>query len=121
MSQFLSAKDADLEEYVPGEQPKDQQYIKLNTNESPFAPSPHVLDAISREQAALLHLYPDPDSTKLTEALAAYYRGLPENIMVSNGSDGILYYCFMGFCDAHKPHVFPAITYGLDVVYSNLL
>ena len=72
MSRFLSAEYRALEEYVPGEQPKERTYIKLNTNESPFPPSPATLDAINREAAEKLCLYSDPESRALKEGLAAY-------------------------------------------------
>lgn len=109
MSQFLSGRFAGLTEYVPGEQPRDQQYIKLNTNESPYPPSQGVLDAVSAAEVAKLNLYSDPDARDLTAALANYYGVMPENIMLSNGSDDILNFCFMGFCDQNTPVVFPRL------------
>lgn len=118
MSRFLSRRFAALEEYVPGEQPRDQQYIKLNTNESPYPPSRGVLNAISTNEVAKLNLYSDPDAKELTAALAETYQVGPENIFLSNGSDDILNFCFMAFCDAGV--VFPQVSYGFYEVYANL-
>ena len=118
MSRFLSRRFAGLEEYVPGEQPRDQQYIKLNTNESPYPPSPGVLEAVNTAAVSQLNLYPDPDAGALTAALAAQYGVAPENIFLSNGSDDILNFCFMGFCDGGVR--FPDVTYGFYKVYAAL-
>lgn len=118
MSRFLAAKFAQLNAYVPGEQPQDMAYIKLNTNESPYPPSDHLLDAITREEAAKLNRYPDPDCRALTNAIAARYGVAPECVFLANGSDDILNFCFMGFCDGGV--VFPDITYGFYEVYANL-
>lgn len=118
MSQYLSSRFAGLTEYVPGEQPRDQQYIKLNTNESPYPPSKGVLEAISAAEVAKLNLYSDPDARELASALAAHYGVGPENIMLSNGSDDILNFCFMAFCDGGV--VFPEVTYGFYQVYAAL-
>ena len=117
MSKFINAKYAGLEAYTPGEQPKDMQYIKLNTNESPFPPSAGVLAAVA-ENADKLNLYPDPDCAELKEELAKLYGVKKENIYVSNGSDDILNFFFLGFCDGGA--VFPDITYGFYKVYAEL-
>lgn len=117
MSKFINQKYAGLEAYTPGEQPKDMQYIKLNTNESPFPPSAGVLKAVA-ENADKLNLYPDPDCAELKEELAKLYGVKKENIYVSNGSDDILNFFFLGFCDGGA--VFPDITYGFYKVYAEL-
>lgn len=118
MSRFFTSRLASLEAYVPGEQPQDQPYIKLNTNESPFPPSPGVLKAISQTEVSRLNLYSDPDSKQLVKALAARYGVEPENVFVSNGSDDILNFCFWGFCE--NGVVFPEISYGFYEVFANL-
>ena len=120
MSEFLSARLQKLAEYVPGEQPRDKKYIKLNTNESPYPPSDGVVAAINDEQVRDLRLYCDPDCKALVQALADRYEVGTENVFVSNGSDDILNFAFMGFCGAERPVVFPAISYGFYEVYANL-
>lgn len=118
MSRFFSARYQGLEAYVPGEQPQDMAYIKLNTNESPYPPSARVLDAVSREAVSKLNLYPDPDCRLLTRAIAARYAVEPECVFLANGSDDILNFCFMGFCADGV--IFPAVTYGFYEVYAKL-
>lgn len=118
MSRFLNKKYRGLAAYEPGEQPQDKAYIKLNTNESPFPPSDGVLDALSRDAAARLNLYPDPECGELRSALAAQYGVRPENVFVSNGSDDILSFSFMAFCGGDTEVVFPDITYGFYKVYA---
>ncbi len=118
MSRFLSEKFQSLEEYVPGEQPRDKRYIKLNTNESPFPPSPGVLRAVNAEEAANLRLYSDPESKVLKEKLAALYAVAPENVYVANGSDDILNFAFMAFGD--NGVAYPAISYGFYSVFAAL-
>ena len=120
MSRFLSQRFAALEAYTPGEQPQDIQYVKLNTNESPFPPSPEVIAAVSAAQVAKLNLYPDPTCRVLKEKLAALYGLAPENVFISNGSDDILNFSFMAFCDDGRPVAFPAISYGFYPVYADL-
>jgi len=117
MSRFINNKYAGLEAYTPGEQPKDMKYIKLNTNESPFPPSAGVLKAVT-ENADKLNLYPDPECAELKDELAKLYGVKRENIYVSNGSDDILNFFFLGFCDGGA--VFPDITYGFYKVYAEL-
>ena len=120
MSRYLSARFADLEAYVPGEQPQDMQYVKLNTNESPFPPSPEVFAAISPEQIGRLNLYPDPEGRVLRGKLAALYGVGPENVFLANGSDELLSFVFMAFCDRERPVAFPAVSYGFYPVYASL-
>ena len=119
MSRFLSQEYMSLEEYVPGEQPQDKKYIKLNTNESPYPPSPAVLDAVNREAAEKLCLYSDPESRVLKEKLAALYGVKPENVFVSNGSDDILNFAFMAFGKKNGV-TYPDITYGFYKVFAQL-
>lgn len=118
MASFLNARFAGLEAYTPGEQPQDKAYIKLNTNESPFPPSPKTVAAVSKAEIEKLNLYPDPACKTLTVALARRFDVQAENVFLTNGSDDILNFCFMGFCD--KGAVFPDITYGFYEVYANL-
>lgn len=119
MSRFLSEAYQDLEEYVPGEQPQDRKYIKLNTNESPYPPSEAVLEAICREEVQKLCLYSDPESRLLKQHLAELYGVLPENVFVSNGSDDILNFAFMAFGKA-RGVAYPDITYGFYKVFAQL-
>lgn len=119
MSRFFSRRYDALEPYTPGEQPKDQQYIKLNTNESPFPPSPAVEAAVRRE-APLLRLYSDPESTELTKKLAARYHLASEQVLVTNGSDEALNFAFMAFADEARPLAFADITYGFYPVFAQL-
>ena len=117
MSRFLSKKHAALVPYTPGEQPRDAQYVKLNTNESPYPPSAEVIAAAERE-AGRLNLYCDPECTDLRAAAAKLYGLAPENILPVNGSDEILYFAFMAFCDKKHPIAFPDISYGFYPVYA---
>lgn len=110
MPTFISQEAARLAPYTPGEQPQDQQYIKLNTNESPFPPSERVRKAILQEQA--LNLYSDPTCKKLHEVLARRYGVQPENVISGNGSDEILAFAFRAFCGEGKPVAYADITYG---------
>ena len=111
MSRFFSRRYEGLTPYVPGEQPQNRRYIKLNTNESPFPPSP-IAQRLAREAAGDLNLYSDPDSKKLAEAAAAYYGVGTENLVFSNGSDDLINFACMAFCDVDRPATFPDVTYG---------
>ena len=119
MSRFFSPRHQSLTPYTPGEQPRDMQYVKLNTNESPFPPCPAVIEA-AKEAAKTLQLYPDPDSRELTKILADRYEIEPDMLLLTNGSDEILNFAFMAFCDEHNPIVFPDITYGFYPVFANI-
>ena len=121
MSRYMSARFDALEAYVPGEQPQDMQYVKLNTNESPFPPSPEVLSAVNAAETARLNLYPDPEGKALREKLAAEYGVEPDNVFLANGSDELLFFAFMAFCDSSRPVAFPDISYGFYPVYAQLL
>lgn len=112
MSRFLSSEARRCAPYTPGEQPRDQQYIKLNTNESPFPPSPKVLEALSREEAEKLYLYSDPTCAALNGAIARRCGLSPENVISGNGSDEILAFAFRAFCGEGRPAAFADITYG---------
>ena len=119
MSRFLSEEYASLEEYVPGEQPRDRRYIKLNTNESPYPPSPAVLSTVCAEAAEKLCLYSDPDSKDLKDAIASLSGVGRANVFVSNGSDDILNFAFMAF-GKKTGVIFPDITYGFYSVFAAL-
>ena len=121
MSRFLNSKYQELEAYTPGEQPRDKKYIKLNTNESPYPPSAGVIAAVNSTQVESLNLYPDPTCKTLKSALAKRFGVETENIFVSNGSDDILNFSFMAFCEGNKTGVrFPEISYGFYSVYAEL-
>lgn len=119
MSRFFSSKYATLAAYTPGEQPKDQQYVKLNTNESPFPPSPKVAEYAAQE-AGRVQLYSDPESAALTQAVAEQYGVKPSQVLMTNGSDEILNFAFMAFGDETHPFVFPDITYGFYEVFGEI-
>lgn len=119
MSRFFSSNFVELTPYTPGEQPKEKKYIKLNTNESPFLPAPAVCEA-AKASAASLNLYSDPESTKLTQALAKRFGVDFYNVIATNGSDEALNFAFAAFSDAKNPIVFPDITYGFYPVFARL-
>ena len=117
MSRFICGKLSRIAPYVPGEQPRDKRYIKLNTNESPFPPSPRAVAAASQE-AARLELYSDPDCTQLVKTLAKRYAVNEDEIVCVNGSDEVLNFAFKAFCDAERGAAFPDITYGFYKVFA---
>ena len=117
MSRYFSKKFAHLTPYVPGEQPKDMKYLKLNTNESPFEPVPEAASAVA-DAAERLMLYSDPESTVLVKRLAEIYGSDKNEIIVSNGSDEVLNFAFSAFCDDEHPAVFADITYGFYKVFA---
>lgn len=119
MSRFLSSRHSSLKAYTPGEQPKDRQYIKLNTNESPFPPSPIAL-RLARQAAGSLNLYSDPEAKALNQIAADYFKVSPDEILFTNGSDEILNFAFMAFADENSPAVFPDVTYGFYPVFAKL-
>ena len=119
MSRFFSDKYAALTPYTPGEQPRDRRYIKLNTNESPFPPSPRAVE-LAREAAAGVQLYSDPTCTALVKTAAERFGIRQDQIVFTNGSDDALNFAFMAFCDADHPAVFPDITYGFYHVFATL-
>lgn len=119
MSKFLTSKIEKLTPYVPGEQPKERKYIKLNTNESPFPPSKRAVRRAS-EEAEKLMLYPDPDCSELTALVAKTCNVSKENVILSNGSDEVLNFAFMAYCDESRKAVFADITYGFYKVFASL-
>ena len=119
MSEYLSYKRKNLVPYTPGEQPKDMKYVKLNTNESPFPPSKKAVEKAA-EAAGRLNLYSDPECRELTLKIAELYGVDYSNVLVTNGSDEILNFAFMAFCDDKSPAVFPDITYGFYSVFADL-
>ena len=119
MSRFFSDRYASLVPYVPGEQPQDRRYLKLNTNESPFPPSPGVLAAVQGE-AERLNLYSDPDARALRAKMAETLGVTPDRVIVSNGSDEVLNFAFMAFATDERPLVFPDVTYGFYPVFAEL-
>ena len=118
MSRFFSDKFADLVPYVPGEQPQDQQYTKLNTNESPFPPSDAVVQAM-RDAGASANLYCDPQCRALCRAIAGEYGIEPEQVLPVNGSDEIINFAVMAFCDEKHPLAYADITYGCYPVFAD--
>ena len=121
MSRYMSARFDGLEAYVPGEQPQDMRYVKLNTNESPFPPSPEVRAAVNAAEAERLNRYPDPEGKVLRARLAEMYGVEPDNVFLANGSDELLFFAFLAFCDGERPVAFPSISYGFYPVYAQLL
>ena len=119
MSKFFSKKYSTLTPYTPGEQPKERKYIKLNTNESPYPPSPAVLSEVAKE-AKKLQLYCDPEYRELRDKAAEVFDVSPECVIMTNGSDEVLNFAFMAFSDKDHPIVFPDITYGFYEVFAEL-
>ena len=119
MSRYFSEKYRNLVPYVPGEQPKDMKYIKLNTNESPFPPSPRALE-LAAEAAKRLQLYSDPECKVLTTKASEVFGVPADQILFTNGSDEALNFAFMAFCDRNRPAVFPDITYGFYSIFADL-
>jgi len=118
MSRFLQSRLSEITAYTPGEQPRDKQYIKLNTNESPYPPSPLVLAAIDRESVCSLRLYFDPTADRLKEALAEAYGVQKNEVFVGNGSDEILNFAFMAY--GERGVAYTDITYGFYEVFAEL-
>jgi histidinol-phosphate aminotransferase len=120
MSRFWSQVVRELEPYVPGEQPQIEGLIKLNTNESPYPPSPKVIDIMTHDAVDRLRLYPDPNSKNLKNTIAHYYGVSAEQVFVGNGSDEVLALLFMAFFQQDKPLLFPDISYSFYPVYCKL-
>ena len=119
MSRFFSERYSNLIPYTPGEQPKNMEYIKLNTNESPYPPSQNVYEAVKKE-AEKLHLYSDPQASVITEKIAKRYGVDKSQVLVTNGSDEVLNFAFMAFGSDKKEMLFPNITYGFYTVFAEL-
>ncbi len=120
MSRFLSSRFATLTPYTPGEQPQNRKYIKLNTNENPYPPSPAVTEAIRASTGEELKRYPDPTAANLIRTMAEYCGVSEEQVIFGNGSDEILAFCFLAFCDRKVPACFADITYGFYKVFAEL-
>ena len=120
MSRFWSAVVHGLTPYVPGEQPKLPNLVKLNTNENPYGPSPKVLDAMRAELGDSLRLYPDPLSDRLRQAIAVNHAVTAANVFVGNGSDEVLAHTFQALLKHDAPVLFPDITYSFYPVYCRL-
>lgn len=119
MSKFLNQKYSRLKPYTPGEQPKDKKYIKLNTNESPYPPSPLAIELAKKELSELM-LYPDPEVTNLTELMAKELGVSKGEVLMTNGSDEALNFAFMAYCSESTPAIFPDITYGFYKVFADI-
>lgn len=119
MSRFFSEKYKELVPYTPGEQPKGMEYIKLNTNESPFPPSEKAIK-YAGDAAGRLQLYPDPECREMTQKLAEVLGVTYDNLLVTNGSDEILNFAFMAYCDKNTDAVFADITYGFYSVFARI-
>ena len=120
MNQYWSAVVNGLTPYVPGEQPKLPDLIKLNTNENPYPPSPRVLEAMRGEVGGNLRLYPDPNADRLKTAIATYYGVTTSQVFVGNGSDEVLGHAFLGLLKHDAPLLFPDVTYSFYPVYCGL-
>jgi len=120
MSRFWSEVVRNLTPYVPGEQPKLPDLIKLNTNENPYGPSPQVLAALQDEVADTLRLYPDPNADRLKAAIADFHGVAPGQVFVGNGSDEVLGHAFLALLRHERPILFPDITYSFYPVYCGL-
>jgi histidinol-phosphate aminotransferase len=118
VSKYWSRGLAELAAYVPGEQPQDRSYVKLNTNENPYPPSPRVIEAIAKAADEGLRLYPDPTCRVLRDALAARFGLRRAEVFVGNGSDEILAFAFAAFFDHEEPLLYPDITYSFYPVYT---
>ena len=121
MSRFFTRSLAALQPYTPGEQPQNMEYIKLNTNESPFPAGPKVIEAISSAEVSKLYLYSDPDCKALIGAIAKRYGLSPAQITVGNGSDEVLWFALRAFCDERTPLAYNDITYGCYKTWCSLL
>lgn len=120
MSRFFSSQNSKLMPYTPGEQPLDRKFIKLNTNELPYPPSPKVVDALKNTDADSLRLYPDPECKKLCRTVSNFYGFEPNQVIVGNGSDEILAFIYMAFFGRGDSVCFPDISYGFYEVYADL-
>ena len=120
MSKFWSDVVHKLTPYVPGEQPKLTNLVKLNTNENPYGPSPKVIEALKAEATDDLRLYPDPNSDALKAAIANNFRLQPNQVFVGNGSDEVLAHVFQALLKHDKPLLFPDISYSFYPVYCGL-
>lgn len=121
MSKFWNEKVKNIEAYIPGEQPKDKKYIKLNTNENPYPPSEKTMEAMRNAVNGDLKLYPDPTCSDLIKKIAEFYNADEDEVFIGNGSDEILAFSFMAFFSKDKKILFPDISYTFYKVYAELL
>lgn len=119
-NKYISKRAQKIVPYTYGEQPKDKKYIKLNTNENPYGPSPKVLEAIKNLPSDVYKLYSDPSCKELKEAIADFYKLSTDKIFVGNGSDEVLAFSYMAFMDKGDKVIYPDITYSFYPVYSSL-
>jgi histidinol-phosphate aminotransferase len=120
MNPYWSKAVQGLTPYVPGEQPKVPDLVKLNTNENPYGPSPRVLAALRAEAGDTLRLYPDPNCDRLKESIAAFHKLKPAQVFVGNGSDEVLAHTFLALLRHEQPVLFPDISYSFYPVYCAL-
>ena len=120
MNPFWSQTARTLSPYVPGEQPRIADLVKLNTNESPFGPSPRALEAMRAAAADTLRLYPDPEAVELRAVLAAHHGVKPEQVFVGNGSDEVIAHAFAALLKQPKPLLYPDVTYSFYPVWAQL-
>ncbi len=120
MSKFWSKRTHELDPYTPGEQPQDQQYIKLNTNENPYPPSPKAIEAMRAAADENMRLYPDPHSASLKQAIADYYSLQLDQVFVGNSSDEVLAHTFVALLKHDKPLLYPDISYSFYPAYCSL-
>ena len=120
MSKFWSKRIQELDPYTPGEQPQDQQYIKLNTNENPYPPSPEAIKAMQGASDENMRLYPDPNCHSLKQAIADYYTLPVEQVFVGNSSDEVLAHTFVALLKHDKPLLYPDISYSFYPCYCKL-
>ena len=120
-NRYWSQLARDLSPYVPGEQPQIPGLVKLNTNESPFGPSPKAIEAVRAAAGDTLRLYPDPRSTRLRETIGRIYGASPDQVFVGNGSDEVLAHTFAALLKQPAPVIFPDVTYSFYPVWCRLL
>lgn len=120
MSKFWSARTHELDPYTPGEQPQDQQYIKLNTNENPYPPSPKAIAAMKDACGESMRLYSDPNANQLKQSIADFYAVERNQVFVGNSSDEVLAHAFAGLLKHDKPLLFPDISYSFYPSYCKL-
>ncbi len=119
MSKFLTDKYKSLAPYTPGEQPKERKFVKLNTNESPFPPSKKATELAAKEAERLM-LYSDPECRDLVLQMAESFNVSKDSVIMTNGSDEVLNFAFMAYCDDNTPAVFADITYGFYKVFADI-
>ena len=110
----------DIEPYVPGEQSKEQNIVKINANENPYPPSPKAIEAIKNFECGKLRFYPDANATEFKQAIAEFYNVDAENVFLGNGSDDVIALCFQAFFNSEKPIAYPDITYSFYPVWCRL-